>query len=274
MAFSFYRQYRLVIVMPSPRLYVKEKFALERDGLMADADRVPRRDRLAAVSGLSEPTRRALYAQVVAAGDWVSRDEAADAVGIERATAAHHLDRLADDGLLEIDYQRRSGRRGPGAGRPAKLYRRARRDFDVSLPPREYQLAGRLLADAVVRSRAEGTDVVVALDDAAREHGRHLAQEVRSRAHGGQSATACRRAVLETLQEHGYEPQTAADGTVLMRNCPFHDLAQAHTDLVCGMNVALVQAAIGDVDAAGYEARLEPGVDRCCVTLHPTAGEQ
>jgi predicted ArsR family transcriptional regulator len=237
---------------------------------MADADRVPRADRLVAVSTLGEPTRRALYERVVAAGDWMSRDEAADALGIERATAAHHLDRLADDGLLEVDYQRRSGRRGPGAGRPAKLYRRARRDFDVSLPPREYQLAGRLLADAVDISRAEGTDVVDALDDVARAHGRHLAQEVRSRAHGTRGATACRRAVLETLQEHGYEPQPEPDGTVLMHNCPFHDLAQAHTDLVCGMNVALVQATVDDVDAAGYEACLEPGPDRCCVTLHPT----
>jgi predicted ArsR family transcriptional regulator len=104
----------------------------------------------------------------------------------------------------------------------------------------------------------------------ARAHGRHLAQEVRSRAHGTRGATACRRAVLETLQEHGYEPQPEPDGTVLMHNCPFHDLAQAHTDLVCGMNVALVQAAVDDVDAAGYEACLEPGPDRCCVTLHPT----
>ena len=86
-------------------------------------------DRLGAISALSEPTRRAVYEHVAAAGSWVSRDQAADAVGLERATAAHHLDRLAADGLLDVDYQRISGRRGPGAGRPAKLYRRSHRQF-------------------------------------------------------------------------------------------------------------------------------------------------
>ncbi|MCZ7631147.1 MAG: hypothetical protein M5U19_19820 [Microthrixaceae bacterium] len=90
---------------------------------------------LDALRALGEPTRRALYDHVVAVGDWVGRDAAADAVGIERPNAAHHLDRLAADGLLEVDYRRISGRRGPGAGRPAKLYRRALTEIGVTLPP-------------------------------------------------------------------------------------------------------------------------------------------
>src|SRR5262245_43878805 len=120
-------------------------------------------DRLTAIGALSEPTRRALYEHIAAADDWVSRDEAADLIGIERGTAAHHLDRLAADGLLEVDYQRRSGRRGPGAGRPAKLYRRAREEFDVALPPRDYALAGRMLAGAVERARSKSAPLDVAL---------------------------------------------------------------------------------------------------------------
>ena len=123
------------------------------------------------------------------AGDWVARDTAADAVGLERGTAAHHLDRLAADGLLDVDYQRRSGRRGPGAGRPAKLYRRARRDIDVSLPPRAYELAGRLLAEAADTSRVEGIDITSALDAAARAEGRRLADET-ARAIAGIGAPA------------------------------------------------------------------------------------
>jgi predicted ArsR family transcriptional regulator len=205
-----------------------------------------RPDRLAAISGLGEPTRRALYEHVAAAGEWVSRDAAADAVGIERATAAHHLDRLAADGLLDVDYQRLSGRQGPGAGRPAKLYRRAGRDFDVALPPRDYALAGRLLAEAVDLSLTEGTEITDALDDVASAEGRRLAEDI------------------------GFEPRPVDDGTIVLRNCPFHQLAQQHTDLICGMNLCLLKAAIDNVDEAGLEAQLEPEEGRCCVTLHPT----
>ena len=138
-------------------------------------------DAVAAISSLGEPTRRALYDFVVASADWVSRDRAAEAVGIERGTAAHHLDRLAADGLLDVDYQRLSGRQGPGAGRPAKLYRRARHDIDVTLPRRDYVLAGRLLAEAADRSRRDGIDIQTALDDAAGAEGRRLADEIRRR---------------------------------------------------------------------------------------------
>jgi predicted ArsR family transcriptional regulator len=239
---------------------------------MSDAEAEDgRADPLAAISALGEPTRRALYELVAAVGDWVNRDEAAEAVGIERGTAAHHLDRLAADGLLEIDYQRLSGRQGPGAGRPAKLYRRAPRDFDVSLPPRDYELAGRLLAEAADRARTEGTDIVAALDEVASAEGERVAKTIESRLRGGRirQPASRRRVVLGALEEHGYEPTSGEDGTVVLRNCPFHNLARQHTDLICGMNLGLVRTAIDAVGDTGLEARLEPEEGACCVKLHP-----
>ena len=214
---------------------------------------------------------RALYDFVVASAGWVSRDRAAEVVGIERGTAAHHLDRLAADGLLDIDYQRLSGRQGPGAGRPAKLYRRARHDIDVTLPQRDYVLAGRLLAEAADRSRLDGTDIQTALDDAARAEGRRLADEIRSRSSGGDAVRAgvTRTAVLDVLEVHGFEPIAGSDGTVVLRNCPFHQLAREHTELICGMNHCLLRGAVEVVDDAGLEARLEPEDGVCCVRLHP-----
>ena len=110
-------------------------------------------DELAVISSLGEPNRRALYEHVVRAGDWVSRDDAAAGTGLERATAAHHLDRLASDGLLDVDFRRLSGRKGPGAGRPAEASPVCCGDFEVSLPPWDYELAGWLLADAGYISR-------------------------------------------------------------------------------------------------------------------------
>src|SRR5688500_1982936 len=214
----------------------------------------PAPDRLGALGALAEPNRRAVYDHVAGQADWVSRDQAADAVGLERATAAHHLDRLAGAGLLEVDYRRLTGRRGPGAGRPAKVYRRSRHEVEVSLPPRDYELAGRLLARAADRSRTEGVDLVRALADVSRAEGRRLADEVRALGPGRRGADR-RAAVVDALGRRGFEPAVADDGTVVLRNCPFHRLAQEHRELICGMNHCLLDAAVDDVGRTGLDAR-------------------
>ena len=109
-------------------------------------------ERVAGIGALAEPVRHQLYLFVCAQPHAVSRDEAADAVGIPRHKAKFHLDKLEAEGLLETEFARLSGKSGPGAGRPSKLYRRTSRDIAVSLPGREYELAGRLMADAIAES--------------------------------------------------------------------------------------------------------------------------
>ena len=144
-----------------------------------DHPEVDERDELDTLGVLAEPNRRALYEYVVARRDWVSREQAADAVGLRRGIAAHHLDRLAGVGLLDVDYRRLTQRRGPGAGRPAKVYRRAAAEFAVSLPAREYELAGRLLADAADRSQRDGIPVADAIEQSARDEGRAIGADTR-----------------------------------------------------------------------------------------------
>jgi predicted ArsR family transcriptional regulator len=224
-----------------------------------------------AVTALGEPTRRAIYDYVVSVGDWVGRDQAAAATGLERGTAVHHLDRLAADGLLDVAFQRLSGRQGPGAGRPAKLYRRSRHEFDVSLPPRDYELAGRMLAEAVDRARADGTDITDAVAEVARDEGTRLGQSIRSRLPGSAGKRARREAVLTALAELGYEPKSIAGGSVVLTNCPFHLLARTHTDLVCGMNLCLLGAAVDAAGATDLEVGLVPSEGLCCVRLRPSA---
>lgn len=229
-------------------------------------------DGLAAVTSLGEPTRRVLYDYVAGSGEWVSRDQAADAAGLERATAARHLDRMASDGLLDVRFQRLTGRTGPGAGRPAKLYRRAAQEFEVSLPPRRYDMAGELLADAVDRSRRENVDIMESLDAVATDAGHRMADDVRAQLVDTPLADqAGRRAVIvEALDEQGFEPVVVDDGVVVLRNCPFHQLAQRHTELICGMNLCLITAELDGLEGSGLEARLEPEDGACCVRLHPT----
>jgi len=111
-------------------------------------------DDVAAIAALGEPTRRRLYAYVVRRPEPVTRDEVAAALRIPRATVAFHLDKLVAEELLSVTFERRTDRAGPGAGRPAKLYRRSDRQVAVTLPERRYELAGHLLA-AALESGAE-----------------------------------------------------------------------------------------------------------------------
>jgi len=216
-------------------------------------------ERAAGIGALADPLRRDLYFYVCAQDHPVTSDEAADGLDLPLHKAKFHLNRLADEGLLDVEFARLTGRTGPGAGRPSKLFRRAAREIAVSLPEREYELAGRLMAEAIALSSDDGTPVLEALGRVAAEHGRTLARG----ADVPKTASALQRACA-SLADHGYEPRIEADGATLT-NCPFHALAKSHTDLVCQMNLALVDALvdeIGDVDA-----RLDPAEGRCCVTL-------
>jgi predicted ArsR family transcriptional regulator len=226
-------------------------------------------DALATIGVLAEPSRRALYEYIARCRDWVSRDQASEALGLQRSIAAHHLDRLADEGLLEVEYRRLNERRGPGAGRPAKLYRRAPAEIALSLPARQYELAGRLLAEAAERSQHDGTPVKRALDHVAREEGRTIAARAKQRL-GRRAGIRARRARLfEELRSQGFEPETRGDGVTVLHNCPFHQLAQEHTELICGMNLCLLRGVLAELDDVGLRAELEPEDRYCCVRFHP-----
>lgn len=214
---------------------------------------------VAGIAALSEPVRRRLYEHVVGQRRPVSRDEAATAAGIKRPLAAFHLDKLVDEGLLDVEYRRLTGRTGPGAGRPAKLYYRSPREFDVTLPPREYDLAGRVLAAGIQRSAETGDDVLTCVREVAFEEGEQLA--------GGAGADAV-ETLVAALREHGFEPRREDDG-VSLGNCPFHVLAQDFTELVCGMNLSLCQGLSDavELERAGLHPVLQPRDGRCCVAF-------
>jgi predicted ArsR family transcriptional regulator len=227
-------------------------------------------NQVSALAALDEPVRRKLYLHVVGQDGHVSRDEAARGAGVSRALAAFHLDKLVEAGLLEASFRRLGARAGPGAGRPSKLYRRAPAAIEVSLPARRYELAAHVLAQALARVGAG--DALAALRDAARERGRALAREA--------SATGTRRGrplhrALRALEGLGFEPRRAPGGELILRNCPFDALAAERRELVCGMNLALVEGLVQGLALEGVEARLAPRPGTCCVALRnaPPGGE-
>jgi predicted ArsR family transcriptional regulator len=212
---------------------------------------------------LSDPVRRALYRHVVAQRHAVGRDEAARAVGISRSLAAYHLDKLADDGLLEARFERLGRRGGPGSGRPAKLYARSPGAFQVSVPPRDYETAARLLADAVDADKANRR---TALYQRAREFGAEVGAETARRSHDSRQARRITSDLEQVLTERGYEPYDD-NGTIRVRNCPFHALAAEHQELVCGMNLAVMEGVLEGFDNERIHARLDPRPGECCVAF-------
>ncbi len=214
-------------------------------------------DALPQLSNLVDPVRRRLYDYVAAQRGPVTREAAAAATGITRTLAAYHLDKLTDAGLIDAGYARPEGRRaGPGAGRPAKHYTRATRELAVTLPARSYLLMADLLAGAV---EAEGTGSVrTTAASRARETGRAVAANA-----GGDLDTA-----LDAL---GYEPTHTECGDIEMLNCPFHQLSQSHTNLVCSLNLDLIEGLLEGAGESTDRAELAPHEGHCCVVIHPPA---
>jgi len=217
---------------------------------------------IAGIAALEEPARRALYFYVVDRGGAVSREEAARGAGVSRALAAFHLDRLVAAGLLVTEFRRLTGRTGPGAGRPAKLYRRSEEQLAVSLPPRSYALAAELFAEVLERRGATARD----LGQVARAFGQRLGREMGARTRRGAVRRGPLRAAMAAVELLGFEP-AAAEGGARLRNCPFHALAQRHRALVCGANHAMLRGLLSGLGAAGVEAVLDPQPGMCCVAL-------
>jgi predicted ArsR family transcriptional regulator len=232
-------------------------------GPTSDLDR-----RIAGIAALDQPLRRELYRLLGETEGWMSRDEAAAALGVPRSVAAFHLDKLADAGVVEVSFARTTGRQGPGAGRPSKLYRAAGDEVAASVPDRHYDLAGSLLATAIVESTRTGSPVEECLRAAAQAAGRTIGVEAHAAVDVVPPDRDPHAAIVDVLAQHGYEPEQDTEGEIALANCPFHRLAEGHRALVCGMNLDFLD---GLLDGIGPDdrlaARLDPAPGYCCVRI-------
>lgn len=223
---------------------------------------------IAGLMALREPTRRALYEHVARQPHAVSRDEAAGVLGINRPLAAFHLDRLVSAGLLIAEYRRLSGRSGPGAGRPAKLYRRSRRALTLTVPRRNPELLAGLLAASMAPPDPE-----VGSLESAREAGRSLGFRARKGLRARPTTARLMSCVEDVLEEIGFEPYRSTDGQIRLRNCPFDPLSRRFTAVVCDAGVALARGIVEGVGTEGIEITRRERPDQCCIALaasHPS----
>lgn len=219
----------------------------------------PRSD-VSGIAVLAEPVRRSLFDFVVRSRTAVSRDQAAEGLGVPTHTAKFHLDRLVEEGLLEVEFRRLTGRTGPGSGRPAKLYRRTDRELAVCLPERHYDLLSRILARAVAEATTTGEAVSTVVARVARDEGEAWGSAV-----GQPLDSEELDRLASALAAGGYEPWIE-EQAMFLGNCPFHRVAQEQTELVCGLNLEFVSGVATGVGCSTLATRLDPGEERCCVS--------
>jgi predicted ArsR family transcriptional regulator len=219
-------------------------------------------DPLVQVAGLTQPIRRTLYRLVAGEPGGISAQQAAEQTGLGRSTASYHLDKLVEHGLLTVRYQRLTGRQGPGAGRPAKIYEPRAGAVEISVPPRDYQSMAQLMAAAIEH---DPTTTFVPLLHLAHEHGRQLWRQ-----HTSTEPTAPTwPALTAVLHGCGYEP-AEQHGELELRNCPYDALARAHRDVICPMNLAIVHGVLDEAAMTDRAAVLSVDANRCCVLITPT----
>ena len=156
---------------------------------------------LEVMAALRDPTRRRLYRYIERQPAAVGRDEAAKAIGVSRALAAFHLEKLVGVGLLRPEYRRLSGRTGRGAGRTSKLYKRAAGQFEISLPERHYAVLARLLAEAISAGQPMSPDAQPAY-----EYGRSLGTRSRRRLRGTPTSARLLNCVEDAAEKLGFDP--------------------------------------------------------------------
>jgi predicted ArsR family transcriptional regulator len=215
-----------------------------------------------AVAALVDPVRRSLYEHVRLQDHPVTREEAADAVAISRTLTAFHLDKLVDAGLLRARYEAPPDK-ARGRGRTPKVYEATDDGLTLSVPPRQYELVGEILADAVAE---QPTNAARAAADIAFEHGQQIGAAFLTRpVPRCAGADAEMTAACSALTDLGFEPRVGDE--LSLRNCPFHALAQRQTALICGINQAFIGGLLCGIGATNLTARLQPEAGACCVRV-------
>jgi predicted ArsR family transcriptional regulator len=184
-------------------------------------------------AALGDPTRRAIYISVRQSPEPVTVSQVAELFEIHPNVARHHLDRLATDGYLQITRRRTSGRRGPGAGRPAKCYEATEKEIDLQFPPRRYDLLAELLVEVV--EHLDPSAAPSAAEHVGRAFGRRLAEEIGLPEEAGFEMAV--RAVAKAMTGVGFDSDVDLEKRVIRtHHCPFGQAAADHPAVVCALD--------------------------------------
>ncbi len=208
---------------------------------------------------LADPSRARILAELVDEGELDAR-QLAERVGLHVNTVRVHLSALADAGLVESEPQPPQGR-----GRPRVAYRATAAAGDEG--GRRYRLLAEMLTVLVSRF---GPEAAAELEDIGGSWGRYLIESPPPFTALSEEEAVER--LLELLSEIGFEPQLEQgkrDWSVLMRPCPFLELARTYSDVICPLHLGLMQGALDELGAGTRATKLEPFVqpDLCVARL-------
>ncbi len=215
-------------------------------------------------SALGDPTRRGVYIAVRQAPNGMTASTVAALFGIHSNVARHHLDRLADDGYVEVTTRRAEGKSGPGAGRPAKWYTATSKVIDVHFPARRPDLLSDLLMRVLEHVAPENVSDVAR--QVGRAYGRELAAEIGVAEDPGFEEAV--RAVVAAMTGVGFGMSADVDAFRLLTNhCPFGESAVSHPEVVCALDQGLVAGLMESIDpACRPTVTPHPSPDEDCVT--------
>lgn len=223
-------------------------------------------------SALGDPTRRAIYIAIRESSEPVTTSRVAELFEIHPNVARHHLDKLVDDGWVEVTTRRPENRSGATAGRPAKYYEASSREVSIHFAPRRYELLVELLMK--VLARVAPADVGQIAQDVGAQYGTELAKEIGAPEDSGYAEAVQAVAVAMTGLGFSVDPDVDAQ-RLLTSHCPFGEAATDHPDVVCSLDKGIVTGLMGAL-AVDCAPVLIPHShpDDDCVTRVPVSIEQ
>lgn len=216
---------------------------------------------MSATTGPSEEVggrRQDVLAVLRGAASTMTITEISDQLGVHPNTVRFHLDNLVADGRVERvepDHRR--------PGRPPLMFRTV-----PGMDPggqRRYQLLAEILTAGLANDRNASAKAL--------EAGRGWASRVARPTRKVRGAKASVDRLVDMLDELGFAPQRqVVEGRqqVALRHCPFLELAEGRSAVVCPIHLGLMQGALGAWDAPITVNRLDPFVEPGLCVAHIT----
>lgn len=212
-------------------------------------------------AGLGESRLRILELLRSAAGP-LGVQEVAKATGVHTNTARFHLDGLVNAGLAERQTESRDQ-----PGRPRVVYRAV---TTGAVPgARSYRLLAEILTGVAMRA---ATDPAAVATDTGRTWGQYLAD--RPAPYERVRADQAIDKLTGILNEIGFAAEVVRGRRpqILLRHCPFREIAEHSPQIVCAIHLGLMQGALAEMRAPVTADRLEPFVEPSLCRAHLSHG--